>query len=58
MASEEIEAEKKRLLTEIKDVESELRAADDSVYQLVMKRKLLKHRLYDLEYDLEHGDSR
>lgn len=44
-------------LREIKDLKRQIEHIDQEVASLAYRRKFLKHRLNDLEYEVRKGDS-
>jgi hypothetical protein len=42
------------IIQEIRAVEYELKTLNDKAYEINMQRKMLHHRLADLEYNLAH----
>ena len=48
--------DKLELQNEIRRLENELAGLDSDGYEIAMRRKFLRHRIADLEYELKHLD--
>jgi septal ring factor EnvC (AmiA/AmiB activator) len=46
--------DKLELQNEIRRLENELAGLGGDIYEISMKRKFLRHRIADLEYELKH----
>lgn len=50
------EEEKESIEKQIRELKSQLSTSGKGIYEICMERKFLKHRIADLEYELEHED--
>ena len=50
------EEEKESIEKQIRELKSQLSTSGKGIYETCMERKFLKHRIADLEYELEHED--
>ena len=48
--------DKSAILDEINHIKEELASLNNRAYDVSTRDRLLRHRLYDLEYDLKHID--
>jgi septal ring factor EnvC (AmiA/AmiB activator) len=48
--------DKLELQNEIRRLENELAGLGGDIYEIAMRRKFLRHRIADLEYELKHPD--
>ena len=50
------ESDKLEIQNEIRRPENELAGLGSDIYEIAMRRKFLRHRIADLEYELKHPD--
>lgn len=48
--------DKLELQNEIRRLENELAGLGSDIYEVAMRRKFLRHKIADLEYELRHSD--